>query len=218
MLARLRLLRRSQDAGMSLVELLVYSVLLLVVVAVTGSLLISSLRTQRSAIDNGQATSSAQVAFADIERAVRNASEVQVYQVSGTGFQTAAVGASGNLLITKTRIAADGGVTSSWRCARWYYDSNHANADGTKGALLSDDYTPVTTSVTAITLSTAQGWGLVLSSTGPASGASGVFTQRDSGVALSLGARVTGSPSISLESTVSIRTQNDATGSGTCLP
>jgi type II secretory pathway pseudopilin PulG len=202
---------------MTLVDLLVYSVLLLIVVAITGALLLSGLRTQRTTVNVGSATTRAQAALSDIERAVRNASEAKVYAASGSGFGVVSGGGSGNLLITKTRIAEAGSSTASWRCARWYYDSTRANPDGSTGALLSSTYSPVTTSVAAITVATAKTWSRVTSASGPVTG-TGVFTQQARGVAISLNATIQEHAPVALESTATTRAQNDTTGSGTCLP
>lgn len=202
---------------MTLVDLLVYSVLLLIVIAITGALLVSGLRTQRATVDVGAATTRAQAAMSDLERAVRNAAEAKVYAVSGAGFAQVAAGGSGNLLITKTRIAAAGSSTASWRCARWYFDSTRSNPDGSSGALLTSTYTPVTTSASAITVATAKTWNRVTSVSGPVTGTA-VFTQHARGVAISLNATIQGHDPVALESTATTRQQNDATGSGTCLP
>ena len=202
---------------MTLVDLLVYSVLLLIVVAITGALLLSGLRTQRTTTQTGATTTRAQVAMSDLERAVRNAAEVRVYAASGTGFAQVATGGSGNLLITKTRIGATGSSTASWRCARWYFDATRVNPDGSTGALLSSAYSPVTASAAAVTVTSAQGWSRVMSASGSVTGAA-VFTQRARGVALSLNATIPGHAPVALESTATTRAQNDANGSGTCLP
>ncbi len=202
---------------MTLVDLLVYSVLLLIVVAITGALLLSGLRTQRTAVDTGSATTRAQVALADIDRAVRNAVEAQVYATSGSGFAVVAAGGSGDLLVTKTRVGASGGLGSSWRCARWYFDPTRTNPDGSSGALLSSTYSPVTPSASVITVAGARTWSRVTSASGAVSGTA-VFTQQARGVKVSLNATIRGHAPIALESVATSRAQNDSTGSGTCLP
>ena len=61
------------DAGFTLVELLVYSVLLMLVLFGAGTLLIQSLKGQKQVVGISQSSGDAQVAMQAVDRGVRNA-------------------------------------------------------------------------------------------------------------------------------------------------
>ncbi len=107
---RLRDARRA-DEGMSLVELLVYSVILGIVMVLIGSLLINGLTTQRDVSGRTQAVNTMQNAFAAVERSVRNASG---------GY----VDAGGTLLVVRERTAASVAAADDWRCVGYYLDES----------------------------------------------------------------------------------------------
>ncbi|OIQ85506.1 hypothetical protein GALL_326510 [mine drainage metagenome] len=97
---------------MTLAELLVYSVLLLVVVAITGTMLVRGLLVQRDVGDLTSASNGGQVVLTSIEGALRNASTVATPSAFG-----------GRLLIVKTRTGDDGAAASSWTCTGWLLDT-----------------------------------------------------------------------------------------------
>lgn len=105
--ARRRL--RDEDAGMTLVELMVYSVILLVVLLIVGSLLVNGLRAHATVRDRSQASDAVQNAFGAVERAVRNA---------GGGY----VKDSGRLLVVRERVASSASDADRWRCVGFYLD------------------------------------------------------------------------------------------------
>lgn len=113
MRARLQLVRTTTgvDAGVTLVELLVYSILLSVVLAIVGTLLINGLTTQRDVRGRTEAVNTMQNAFAAVERSVRN---------SGGGF----VDGSGTLLVVRERTAASSTNADTWRCAGYFLDES----------------------------------------------------------------------------------------------
>lgn len=104
---------RDDDSGMSLVELLVYSLLLSVVLILVGNVLISALTVQRDTTARTEASTGGQVAVRVIERALRNGVD-PVWMPSSQ---------AGNLLVVKTRIADDGSAASSWECRAFHYDA-----------------------------------------------------------------------------------------------
>lgn len=101
--------RLRDDEGFTLVELLVYSILMIVVLGIAGALFIQMLVAQRDTIAMANATNESQVAFKRLEYDVRNADWVQVKD-------------GGNLLIASTRVATTGNTTAQF-CVGYYYDS-----------------------------------------------------------------------------------------------
>ncbi|NYF09622.1 hypothetical protein HDC94_000778 [Leifsonia sp. AK011] len=99
---------RSHDAGIGLVELLIYAMLLAIVSSIAGSLLITGLTSQRDITAMGSATSRAQVVVASIEDGVRTASSVSVPTASAVGQR----------LVTRTGTFTTAGV-ATWECRSW---------------------------------------------------------------------------------------------------
>lgn len=97
---------RGPDEGFTLVELIVYSVILLIVMGIAATLFIRTLTAQRDTIAIAEANNLAQVTFKEIEADLRNAI-------------TAEIAADGDLLVLKTRIAT-ASDTDSWRCIGYY--------------------------------------------------------------------------------------------------
>src|SRR5690625_1021024 len=93
-----------RDAGFTLVELLIASMLLLVVIAITGGLLIRTLTTQNEVRQLTTASNEGQVTIALIERSLRNAATVDIPSPY-----------NGDLLVVKTRNA-DPYQSDSWTC------------------------------------------------------------------------------------------------------
>lgn len=153
MIARVRAaLRKDGDAGLTLVELLIYSILLSFIVMIAGGLLIKVLETQRDTTSLNEASNGAQVAVREIERGLRNAAEVQF---PGTF--------TGNLLVVKTRVGDDASDPASWECRAWYYDAASRELRYIDGPATG---TPVTAGLTA-PLDTS-GWRTVLTNVVPA--------------------------------------------------
>ena len=94
------------ERGMTLVELLVYVILLAVVIGLVSTFFIRSIAVQKTVITTGQANNNAQAAFSGISRAVRNASP-------------GGVKADGNLLVLFTGGGLE--TSSDWKCTAWYY-------------------------------------------------------------------------------------------------
>lgn len=123
------------DRGVTLVELLVYSVLLSVVLVIAGSILIRALATQRDVRAMAQASDDGQVAVRLFERAVRSAAEVSIPAAHG-----------GNLIVVKTRVDEVGADPDSWICRAWHYD---AASDELRTVFGPATGTPVTSGLTA---------------------------------------------------------------------
>ena len=142
---------RRDDSGVSLVELIIYSLLLSFVVFIAGGLLIQTLETQRDTTSLNEASNSAQVAVREMERGLRNAVEVRFPSAHG-----------GNLLIIKTRVGDDPALASSWECRAWYYDAASDEIRYIEGPATG---TPVTRGLTAPLNTSA--WRTVLSNVVP---------------------------------------------------
>lgn len=102
---------RQTDAGITLVELLIYSVLMLVVLTLVGTILYRALVSQRDVRDVTDASNAAQLVSASFERGVRNASKI-AYTTS----------AGDELLAVRARVGSS--TAPSWACEGWFYDAS----------------------------------------------------------------------------------------------
>jgi len=185
---------------MTLVELLVYSVLLAIVLTVVGSLLISTLRTQGTVRAQSEASTTGQAAMRLMERSIRNAA---VYSMP-SGFDN-------NLLITKTRVGEDPSLASSWECRAWYFDPMTGDLVYTSGPATG---TPVTADLTP-PIDTS-GWSLVFEHVTRAPDADVFQYEQLGGVKISFDVRA-GSSEVSFRSTVISRDQGQTIGGADCV-
>lgn len=102
---------RSEESGTTLIELLIYMVLMTVVLGIATSFLINSIKTQKDVQSSTDATSAAQLVANSVAAAVSNASAVE---------QGTALNASDQLIIARTATRAD---TAGWTCEAWYYSA-----------------------------------------------------------------------------------------------
>lgn len=93
-----------------MVELLVYSMLLVLVVGIAGSMLISFMVNTKSADAVSKNTSAAQLTVDSIDSSIRNSSDFQLTVPTGTD----------QLLIART--ASTSGALA-WSCVGWYYSA-----------------------------------------------------------------------------------------------
>ncbi|MDN4481675.1 PilW family protein [Demequina muriae] len=96
------------DDGFTLVELIVYSVLLILIMGIAATLFIQMLTVQRDVTAMADANNTAQVTFAELERDLRNAGWANVSH-------------SGDLLVMRTRVAT-AGADNLDRCVGYYVD------------------------------------------------------------------------------------------------
>lgn len=101
--------RAQREMGFTLVELMIYSILMIVVLTIAGVLFIRMLNTQRDTIAMANANNEAQVTFKQMEFDIRNADFVQV-------------AAGGDLMVMKTRSASATDTMKSY-CVGYYFDS-----------------------------------------------------------------------------------------------
>lgn len=115
------------DDGLTLVELLVYSLLLVGVFLIVGTIMISSLSIEQMVRTSTQTASNAQLAASSIESGVRN----------GTDFAVENVG-DDRVLLVRTAGSDPGAVT--WHCAAWYFSESTGTIRYTRS---SSDSAPV---------------------------------------------------------------------------
>lgn len=107
---RLRVTRDENEAGFTLPELLIYCILLAIVMTIIGSMLISSLRTERTVDRVVSASTTAQLAIKSIQYGVRNASAHVLPPLT-----------NGNQLLL-ARVAKPDVEDLEWSCRAWYFD------------------------------------------------------------------------------------------------
>jgi hypothetical protein len=102
-----------QDAGYTLVELLIYCLFSVVILAVVGGMLISSLTVQHQVRGLTETSSLGQLISRSVEEGARNASDIRAEPSVAAGQLLRARVASGT---------SAGSVT--WQCQAWYYSSS----------------------------------------------------------------------------------------------
>jgi Tfp pilus assembly protein PilV len=105
-------LRERPESGMTLVELLIYSLLLVVVLVVAGGIMISSLQSQQTVSTVSSAASTGQLVSTNVSQGIRNASAFQVSTPTGLG----------DLLRSRTVSVTSAGV-ATWQCQAWFRTS-----------------------------------------------------------------------------------------------
>ncbi|CAN5138831.1 hypothetical protein BH09ACT3_BH09ACT3_06750 [soil metagenome] len=99
----------TDERGVTLVETMIYALLSVVVLSVAGSMLITSLDTQRDVSSITEAASVGQVISTDVANGIRNSSAFQVETPT----------ALGQTLRSRSVSVTSAGVTE-WRCQAWY--------------------------------------------------------------------------------------------------
>jgi len=105
----------SRESGFSLIELVVYAMLLVLVVGVAGSMVTGLINNTLRVTALNQATSVGQLAIDSIDSSIRNSSDFQLTSPSGTD----------QLLIAR---AASTSGPLSWGCVAWYYSAAGAGS------------------------------------------------------------------------------------------
>ncbi len=103
--------RNSEDqsqGGVGLIELLVYSALLLVVLSVVGGMLVTMLTVQRNVVNEANSVTRAHLIAQSLETGIRNSTAVKL-EGNGSGSQ---------FLLARS---ATGSPTASFTCIAWYY-------------------------------------------------------------------------------------------------
>ena len=184
--------RDDSERGYTLVELIVYSGLLLLVVIVVGSLFLSGLRTTERVRAMTAATTSAQVVADSIETNVRNSTDFLLTNPSGTD----------QFLVARTTRRD---ATLSWQCVAWYYSASGTGSIRFKqssGAILAPTPTEL------------QAWTLVQQGIAPSTGAA-VFTTSGQSLTLNFNSLVGDRPPVVISSSATSRA--GASGNLTCF-
>ncbi len=115
--ARAIRVHRPTEAGYTLVELLVYSLLLVVVLTIVGAMLINLITVERQVRATTTATTSAQLAADSVSNGIRNSRAFLVRD-------TALLGSGDELLLATT---AGSGDPVSWHCRAWYFSESEGS-------------------------------------------------------------------------------------------
>lgn len=111
MIARIRRrLDGPAEAGLTLIELLIYSAFLVVILAISGSVLITTLRSEVQVRGLAETSSSGQLISRSVEEGVRNSSDILASTID----------ADGQLLRARVANGTTAGVVV-WQCQAWYY-------------------------------------------------------------------------------------------------
>lgn len=115
LISKVRGVRDDNERGMTLVELLVYMILLGLVLAIIGSLMINTVKKQTEVVRISESNNTAQTVVSAVDLAVAN----------GSGFRLRTDVATGNqLLLTKTRSTLAGAAEINVaRCVGYFYDA-----------------------------------------------------------------------------------------------
>ncbi|BDI23915.1 prepilin-type N-terminal cleavage/methylation domain-containing protein [Herbiconiux sp. L3-i23] len=100
--------RLRRDDGFTLIELVIYSALLLLVLGIVGSVMVSGITNQARITDTTSSTTESQTAVESLGLGVRNATAINSPTVSRP------------LLIVKTYKR---GATADLQCQAWYYSA-----------------------------------------------------------------------------------------------
>lgn len=173
----------SDDAGLTLIELLVTVLLLGLVVSAVAGVMISMFSAQRTVASVTQKTTAAQAAASGIADGVRNASDLALTAPSG----------SNQLLVVRT---ANSDATLTWSCRAWYFD---AAAGALRATTTADG-----TKITAPSATQLSKWTLVAGDLAPRTG-TGIFTAVAGGIAISFNAQTSAGPPVVISTTATKR-------------
>ena len=166
-MTRVRHMREDNERGMTLVELLVYMILLGLVLSIIGSLMINTLKKQTEVVRISESNNIAQTIVSSVDLAVANAS----------GFRLRTDASSGNqLLLTKTRSTLTGvGEVDVARCVGYFYNATSQKIHMVSVPLPAPSNKVLAADVTGFT--GAASWPVLASGVTPVSPSMKVFTQ-----------------------------------------
>jgi len=100
------------NEGFTLVELLIYSFFSVIILAIAGGILISSLNVERETRGLAETSDLGQLVSRTVEEGARNASDIRAEPLT----------ADGQLLRARVAVGTTGGSVT-WECQAWYYSS-----------------------------------------------------------------------------------------------
>ncbi|MCU1585290.1 MAG: Prepilin-type N-terminal cleavage/methylation protein [Microbacteriaceae bacterium] len=178
---------RDSERGFTLVELLIYSMLLILVLAIVGAMIASTTSTSKIVTSMSKASAAGQLTAESIERGIRNSSDFLLTSPSGTD----------QMLVART---VQGAATATWVCAAWYYSA-------TKGTIR---YTTSPTAIAAPTASGLAAWTLLDPAVSPVSG-SAVFSATGVQLTIAFNSLAGAEPPVAISSTVLSRAGSSGT-------
>jgi len=186
------------EEGMTLIELMAYSLLLVVVIAVAGGMIIASLRGQQTITQLSNSTSTGQDVAQSIVKGIRNSSSAAVTS-----------GAAGTMLSARTGTFVAAG-TATWQCRAWLYTTTTQQLWSTSSSAA------ITLPASATSLS---GWSLIASNVTVPSGSPAVFARGSSSpfsvtLAMKVGVASGGGRPMLVNTVVTPQTLPTTTGSG----
>jgi type II secretory pathway pseudopilin PulG len=148
--------RGGTDEGMTLVELLVYIVLLGMILVVVSGFLVTSLRSQSVTINDNAVSNTTNVITRSMEAGIANASGISVESPTSWG----------QMVRVRTAIVTSSTVT--WKCEAWYYSFTTGGFYQKTSSTMINDFTA---------RPTFTGWTLVASGSGKSAGTVGLTRQ-----------------------------------------
>lgn len=167
---------------MGLIELLVYSMLMLVVLGVVGGFLVVLLNVQREVVNTSSAAASSQLVANTVETGIRNA----------TAFNLTTQNTSDQMLVARS---ADSGETIRWVCVAWYYSTAGTG---------SVRYLRSTGPIGVPNAGELSSWTLLGDGISPTLGA-GIFSVTGTRLSLNFSEHVAGDPPVTISTMVSPR-------------
>ncbi|GAA3731558.1 hypothetical protein GCM10022239_05200 [Leifsonia bigeumensis] len=151
------------DKGFSLIELLVYSLLLSLVIAMVGGMIISALTVSDTVVSMTRTSTAGQLVARSVVTGIRNSSD----------FRLTSPVDDDQLLVARTASFDD---TVDWRCLAWYYSPTG------EGAVW---FTSSSTAIAPPTTADLSSWTLLTKGVQPASG-TGIFSALNERLSLSI--------------------------------
>ena len=175
--------RAPAEDGVTLVELLVYSILLVTVLLMVGTIMISTQNIGLIVRESTTTASAAQLAATSIETGVRNATAVKLTDIGDDQMlQVRTVGSDPNTVV--------------WRCQSWYFSA----AAGTIRFLSSaSDAVPVASPTGEPT-----NWGLLVNNVDPST-RTGIFTPSGNSITMEFHGTAAGSAPVVIRTSVVLR-------------
>jgi len=152
----------SDERGLTLIEVLVYALLLSVVIAIAGGMIFSAVTTSRTVLSITENSTAGQLVARSVVTGIRNSSD---FQLSGP------VG-DDQMLVARR---ASSGTTLEWSCEAWYYAATENKVWHTGSGL----------EIEAPTAATLATWTLLTEGVQPASGTA-IFTALNDRLSISI--------------------------------
>lgn len=185
--------KKPVDAGLTLIELMVTSMIMVIVIAVVAGIFISVTSAERTVNALTSSANTAQSAANAIETGVRNSSEFIVKAPSGND----------QLLVART---ANQGATLTWNCRAWYFSA--ANGGSIRSTATADG-----TRISAPTAAQLATWTLVASGITPRTG-TGIFAKSGAELSVAFNSTVKDGRPVAIQTTVVKRAGSSE--AGTC--